>query len=164
MESKTFTVGAPEMQLTIYLSTADPAEEFQPSVKHYHSPQTPNPTLVSKEQVIKIMVVDLRARFYSFCENYDRDRLVWLYEIGRLVWGQTKLVERKYFYSMPQLFRLFVRRVLARKSKRKGRRHVDQHAGRACSRSHVWHWCDWNHCKLTLMWGNIPLNSHRLTW
>ena len=41
MESKTFTVGAPKVQLTIYLSTADPAEEFQPSVKHYHSPQNP---------------------------------------------------------------------------------------------------------------------------
>ena len=46
------------------------------------------------------MVVDHRARFYSFCENYDRDRSVWLYEIGRLVWEQTKLVERKYFCSI----------------------------------------------------------------
>ena len=85
MESKTFTVGAPKVQLTIYLSTADPAEEFQPSVKHYHSPQTPNPTLVSKEQVIKIMVVDPRASFSSFCENYDRFTEIGRYDYMKLV-------------------------------------------------------------------------------
>ena len=168
MESKTFTVGAPEVQLTIYLSTADPAEEFQPSVKHYHSPPTPHLYLKSKSSKswlltfvpdsilsVKIMIVSRRS-------------------VGMIIWNWSPSLrtnktgwEEVFLFnpSMPQLFRrLFVRRVLARKSKRKGRRHVDQHAGRACWRSHVWHWCDRNHCKLTLIWGNIPLNSHRLTW
>ena len=171
MESKTFTVGASTQTATDHLPFHSRSCRGIPTLsKTLSFPLNPqNPTLVSKSKwskswlltfvpdsilSVKIMIVSRRSV----------GMIIWNWSpslrTNRIGWEEVFLFNP----SMPQLFRLFVRRALVRKSKRKGRRHVDQHAGRVCSRSHVWHWCDRNHCKLTLMWGNIPLNSHRLTW